>query len=1752
MDILIFFDVCSDSTQIYCFFKIVKSIVMKKLLVSILFLTAFFSCFAYDFSAVCSTGQTLCYNITSDTTVDCVGYADSVWLHGTMTIPNSVMYNGALYHINGISNFAFRDCSITTLIISDSVKMIGQYSFYNCGIDSLYLGESLDSINSCAFLANNISYLYYGCKNCIIPYGTFYIAQVWSCNNEPNIPYLDYYNQEGGHSYDAYASPCYTKYWRKFYYQHNPLYSLRNSLQTLVIGEMVESLPYSFDFCNNIATLEYLCKHTPNGWNHIPKSYNILRIGNSVQDIASNAFENCHQISGMVSIPNSVTFMGDHAFAGCVNIDSLKIGNGLDSIPPHSFEYCRSLRSIIIPNNIVYIGESAFQHCVSVSELKLGDAVSTIATGAFMYDSSITRVVIPDRVSNIGEYAFAYNTEVSCVKLGKGVRFIGTGAFTNCISIDSILFNSRKCMQMDGALVFSGCNIQHITIGNNVQRYPDRAFTPFTTLFDSLPTPDSLKYIGEYCFANNILSMDSIVLMQFDTIAAGAFFNCENIHSIITDARYVGDNAFSNCNSLISATFFDVKNVGRGALANCDRLVSVNLGDSVRTIGAGAFSGDFRLQTVTMGDNITSMGDSVFQGCVRLTRPELPANLQTIGTRAFGGCSEINGKLTFPAGVTSIGDYAFNGVGTISEIEMLGSNPPTIYAHTFNSVSNTTPVLVPCGAVMNYYTTNYWENFSNIVEAPPFKLTVGSNDEGMGTVAITQQPTCNNHTARISATAETGYHFLRWDDGNTTNPRQLNMTQDSIFTAIFVQNNSYITVEANNPLWGTVSGTGNYSYNAPVTLTATAYDGYHFLKWNDGNTQNPRYMAAICDTSFTAIFVSNVSTITVSNANPDWGNVSGSGVYYYQNLVSITATPVYGYHFAQWNDGNTLNPRTIVVEQDSSFTAYFAVNTYSIVGTSNSTAMGSVSGGGNYTYLHEMSLTATPAFGYHFEQWNDQNTDNPRTITVTRDSSFTAQFAANSYSITSEPNDPTMGSSYGSGIYSFNTTATLTAVAEYGYHFTQWSDGVTDNPRTVTVQNSATYTAQFEINSYILTVQSSNPAIGTTSGGGSYNYLTPVNIEALPNAGYHFTQWSDGNTDNPRLVSITQNATYTAQFAINSYAVGVVSNNTNMGSVTGSGTYNHNSTATLTATAYYGYHFVQWQDGNTENPRNVVVTDSTQYTAEFTYNSYLVTANSSNVTLGSATGGGSYNYLSQVALTAIPVPHYHFTMWNDSIEDNPRTVIVTRDSIFTAHFSIDRHTIGVSTSDAVRGLVGGSDTVDYGTSVWITATANYGYHFTQWNDGNTNNSRRVVVSQDTAFTASFDYNQYTATCMVNDTMRGAVTHAGGSYNYLTSLTFTAVPGSNYHFLRWSNADQSGYITDNPITFTLTQDTTFTAIFVGLTASSDNIVMGTATHAKQSNLVELMTATANYGYHFVQWNDSVTTNPRTVTLSSDTAFTATFSVNQYHLTLACNDSTLGTVLGTGWYDYLTSVTISATAAPHSHFVQWNDGNTTNPRQVTLTSDSSFTALFESDPMYHVAVTANDTTRGSVTGDGSYYAGETATIGATANDHYYFAQWSDGNTSNPRVVTVIESITYTAVFEPVSYSVTVTANDYTMGSVSGTGIYPYGSTATAVAQPFDNYRFVEWSDGVTETVRNITVTEDLQLEAQFADSFPDGIDDVEGCGIRVYVHERRIVVEGVGQQYRIYDITGRLHAHNEQLPMGVYFVQVGRWTKKVVVL
>ena len=122
------------------------------------------------------------------------------------------------------------------------------------------------------------------------------------------------------------------------------------------------------------------------------------------------------------------------------------------------------------------------------------------------------------------------------------------------------------------------------------------------------------------------------------------------------------------------------------------------------------------------------------------------------------------------------------------------------------------------------------------------------------------------------------------------------------------------------------------------------------------------------------------------------GKVSGDGSYTYLSQVKISATPNYGYHFTQWNDGDTTNPRVVTLLGDTSFTASFAPNSYQLAVVSGDTVKGKVSGGGSYTYLSQVKVAAVPNNGCYFIQWNDGDTTNPRAVTLTQDTSFTAIF----------------------------------------------------------------------------------------------------------------------------------------------------------------------------------------------------------------------------------------------------------------------------------------------------------------------------------------------------------------------------------------------------------------------------------------------------------------------------------------------------------------------------------------------------------------------------------------------------------------------------------------------------------------------------------------------------------------------------------------------------------------------------------------
>lgn len=134
-------------------------------------------------------------------------------------------------------------------------------------------------------------------------------------------------------------------------------------------------------------------------------------------------------------------------------------------------------------------------------------------------------------------------------------------------------------------------------------------------------------------------------------------------------------------------------------------------------------------------------------------------------------------------------------------------------------------------------------------------------------------------------------------------------------------------------------------------------------------------------------------------------------------------------------------------------------------------------------------------------------------------------------------------------------------------------------------------------------------------------------------------------------------------------------------------------------------------------------------------------------------------------------------------------------------------------------------------------------------------------------------------------------------------------------------------------------------------------------------------------------------------------------------------------------------------------------------------------------YKITVASESTTKGTVSGGGTYVYGKTATIKATPKTGYSFSKWSDGNTSASRTVTVSGDKTYTAYFTANKYTISVSSANTDMGTVSGGGSIAYGTTTTIKATPKTGYSFSKWSDGNTSASRTITVSGNATYKATF---------------------------------------------------------------------
>ena len=268
------------------------------------------------------------------------------------------------------------------------------------------------------------------------------------------------------------------------------------------------------------------------------------------------------------------------------NLKSITIPDSVTSIGDSAFSGCRSLTDITIPDSVTSIGCEAFYNCSSLTNITIPDGVTSIGDGTFYDCSSLTNITIPDSVTSIGCEAFYNCSSLTNITIPDGVTSIESETFYNCQSLSNIdISNSLISIGMDA---FAHCkNLKNIKIPDSVTTIELGAFND-TLWYNN--QPDGLLYAGKvlYLYKGEMPENTKITLKN--------------------DTSGIADNAFSYCTNLTNIKIPDsVTIIGAWAFFSCPNLTAIEIPSSVIGIGVYALLG---CENLTIYGNIGSYAES--------------------------------------------------------------------------------------------------------------------------------------------------------------------------------------------------------------------------------------------------------------------------------------------------------------------------------------------------------------------------------------------------------------------------------------------------------------------------------------------------------------------------------------------------------------------------------------------------------------------------------------------------------------------------------------------------------------------------------------------------------------------------------------------------------------------------------------------------------------------------------------------------------------------------------------------------------------------------------------------------------------------------------------------------------------------------------------------------------------------------------------------------------------------------------------
>lgn len=551
------------------------------------------------------------------------------------------------------------------------------------------------------------------------------------------------------------------------------------------------------------------------------------------------------------------------------------------------------------------------------------------------------------------------------------------------------------------------------------------------------------KPYGDLIIPDSITYNDTTYAVVY--IKMYTFYNCNLLSSVVIPPTVVsiGENAFENCTALTSVTFpNDIREIGSEAFRGCTSLTYVSLPDSLRVIKSETFKNCYNLDTVILPSHLTTIESKAFYHCNQFSL-QLPNALEYIGDSAFWASHLSSGTIAIPASVTHLGSAAF-GYYHYHKVYWYPEESVEFGAYyggaPFSSIDSL--VITGCAAFEFFHGQPSWINHIYYpAESLPIISVVSEND-AYGECLIIQQyghdVGCDS-TVIVQATTEVDwdtvtnwenylhrydYHFDHWSNGSTQNPLTITLPVEyDTLVAYFERNRYSLDVRVNDTSMGSISFPDGNSFLSSDSILIVAHPAahHHVVAWTASTTAfspsrdyytlrtggDTLYLASIMslfglnNDIIYCNFAVDSFTVSVEPNDISRGTVTGGGEFEYGVPCILQAIAYSGYTFSHWSNGVTDNPYAFPVVDDVELQAVFIApgeESHTISAVSADPSMGSATVNGQTTFVamigSELNLMAFPNVGYRFDHWQDNNTDNPRTITVTGDATYTAYFAS--------------------------------------------------------------------------------------------------------------------------------------------------------------------------------------------------------------------------------------------------------------------------------------------------------------------------------------------------------------------------------------------------------------------------------------------------------------------------------------------------------------------------------------------------------------------------------------------------------------------------------------------------------------------------------------------------------------------------------------------------------------------------------------